>query len=87
MELFHAEDEDIVTPLSPANWASVALSRTKDVLVLFHSIDSSDSMAIAPYFKKMARQFKSLELPSLVVARYDITSALPPHEVRWWATS
>ena len=54
----------------------------RDVLVLFHAVDSRDSMAFTPYFKKMARQFKSLNLPSLVVARYDVSDVSPPRDVR-----
>ena len=50
----------------------------KDVLILFHEEGCEACAALTVYYKKMAERFASLKIPSLVIARFDVTKETPP---------
>ena len=67
---------DDVFVLNRENFAE-ALSE-KDVLILFHEEGCEACAALTVYYKKMAERFASLKIPSLVIARFDVTKETPP---------
>lgn len=61
-----------------SDWRAVS---GRDVLVLFHAVDSEQSMAMTPYYRRLARRFAELDIPGVVVARFDVSTELPPPQV------
>ena len=68
---------DDVFVLNRENFFDEALSE-KDVLILFHEEGCEACAALTVYYKKMAERFASLKIPSLVIARFDVTKETPP---------
>ena len=68
---------DDVKVLTPENFDEEALAE-KDVCILFHAEGCEKCAALTVYYKKMAERFKALHIPSLVIARFDVTRATPP---------
>ena len=48
------------------------------MLILFHEEGCEACAALTVYYKKMAERFASLKIPSLVIARFDVTKETPP---------
>ncbi len=66
-----------------SNYTDLVMDETADVVLLVHSRGCADSAHLAPFFKRFAARFKSMNLPGLRVARIDV-SALggpPPQEL------
>lgn len=62
----------------------IALDETKDVLILFHDSRPDkciDCEYLAPYYKKLARRFKDLKIPSVVIARFDVGNEPAPANI------
>jgi hypothetical protein len=59
----------------------VVLDERRDVLLLLHSAICEPCASLAPYFRKMAERFADMRIPSLVVARMDVTHDYPPTEL------
>jgi hypothetical protein len=68
---------DDVFVLNRENFAEEALAE-KDVLILFHEEGCEACAALTVYYKKMAERFASLKIPSLLIARFDVTKDTPP---------
>ena len=68
---------DDVFVLNRENFFDEALSE-KDVLILFHEEGCEACAALTVYYKKMAERFAALKIPSLVIARFDVTKDTPP---------
>ena len=67
---------DDVFVLNRENFAEALAEQ--DVLILFHEEGCEDCAALTVYYKKMAERFASLKIPSLVIARFDVTKETPP---------
>ena len=52
-----------------------------DVVLLLHARNCEPCAHFAVYFKKMAERFAQLAIPSLLIARMDITKEAPPPEM------
>lgn len=70
-------DEAIVTITAETfdDWMG---NEEKDVVLLLHAQDCLSCAHFAVYFKRMALRLQDLGIPSLVVARMDVTHASPP---------
>ena len=68
---------DDVVVLTRESVADTALAE-KDVLILFHEEGCEACAALTVYYKKMAERFAALKIPSLVIARFDVTKDTPP---------
>ena len=53
----------------------------KDVVLMLHASNCEPCAHFAVYFKRMAMRFADLAIPSLVIARMDVTSEAPPPEL------
>ncbi len=63
------------------HWLCICASR--DVVVLVMSRHGcSNCMAMTPYYRRVGTRFRELGIDSVVIARMDVESSLPPSEVR-----
>mmetsp|Transcript_16906 Transcript_16906/g.30271 ORF Transcript_16906/g.30271 Transcript_16906/m.30271 type:complete len:534 (+) Transcript_16906:14256-15857(+) len=69
--------------LTAAEFDSKVLREGNDVCVLFYSsVDSPESLSMAPYFNKLALRFAELEFPNVQVYRFDIAVQSVPRHIR-----
>lgn len=67
--------------VNSTTFSSIVLDEAKDVMVLFHASICESCSHLAPFFRKMAERFHDLAIPSLVIARMDVSSDFPPVEL------
>lgn len=69
--------------LTAAEFDSKVLREGLDVCVLFYSsVESPDSLVMAPYFNKLALRFAELEFPNIRVYRYDVAVQPAPRHIK-----
>jgi thiol-disulfide isomerase/thioredoxin len=73
-------DQAVVT-VTLKNFQEVAMNEDKDVVLLLHAQDCEPCAHFAVYFKRMADRFMEMGVPSLVIARMDVSSESPPAEL------
>jgi hypothetical protein len=68
-----------VTKLTLKNFEDFILNEDKDVVLLLHSSKGCESCAhFSVYFKRMAERLKELKIPTLEIARMDVSDESPP---------
>ena len=72
--------DDSITLVNLANFTEILMGDTNDVLLLLHAKNCEPCYHFAVYFKRMARRFEALNIPSLMIARMDVTEETPPAE-------
>jgi hypothetical protein len=68
----------LVVVATPKNFNDVVLEDGVDVLLLLHARACEPCAHFAVYFKRVAERFHDLSIPSLRMARMDVTHATPP---------
>lgn len=79
--------DDAVVQVNLKNFDEVVMSEDKDVLFLLHAQSCEPCSHFAVYFKRMAKRFKDLNIPSLVIAVMDVTNESPPAHLNMMATA
>jgi thioredoxin-like negative regulator of GroEL len=70
--------DDVVVVVDKKNFDAVVMDEEKDVLLLLHAKECEPCAHLSVYYKRMAERFSVLNIPSLVVARMDVTDDSPP---------
>eukprot|EP00981_Chlorochromonas_danica_P004016 scaffold766_cov167-Ochromonas_danica.AAC.4 len=70
--------DEAIVQVTAQNFEDVVMAEDKDVILLLHAKECASCSHFAVYFKRMALRFKDLAIPSLVVARMDVTDEAPP---------
>ena len=70
-----------VTTVSLKNFNDIVLDEDKDVLLLLHAKECESCSHLSVYYKRMAQRFQALNIPSLVIARMDVSDESPPPEL------
>ncbi len=71
--------DDSVTTVTLQNFDELVLGdHDRDVVLLIHSQACESCSHFAVYFKRMAERFKAMQIPSLMVARMDVSHETPP---------
>jgi thiol-disulfide isomerase/thioredoxin len=76
-----AAGDSSITVVTLANFTEVVMGDDKDVLLLLHAKNCEACYHFAVYFKRMAKRFEALGIPSLTIARMDVTTETPPAEL------
>lgn len=75
--------DSAVFQLTASNFEEWALSDDKDVVIMFHAESCEPCAHFAVYFKRMAQRFAELAIPTLLIARMDVTNETPPADLRF----
>jgi hypothetical protein len=82
----NSEMENLYTntpQVTAAEFEFKVLAEGLDVCVLFYSsVDSKESLTMAPYFNKLAQRFAELEFPNIRIYRYDAGVQATPKHIR-----
>lgn len=70
--------DDAVVTVDTKNFDDIVMNDDKDVVLLLHAKGCEACAHFAVYYKRMASRFKELAIPSLIIARMDITDETPP---------
>lgn len=70
--------DDAVIAVNLKNFDEVVMNDDKDVVLMLHAKGCESCAHFAVYYKRMASRFKELNIPSLVIARMDVTDETPP---------
>lgn len=70
--------DDAVTVVTLDNFDDIVLNEDKDVVLLLHAETCDPCAHFAVYYKRMAARFRELGIPSLEIARMDVSSVSPP---------
>mmetsp|Transcript_36873 Transcript_36873/g.73380 ORF Transcript_36873/g.73380 Transcript_36873/m.73380 type:complete len:717 (+) Transcript_36873:43-2193(+) len=73
--------DSAITTVTLENFSNVVLNEEKDVVLLLHAQDCEPCSHMAVYYKRMADRFKELGIPSLTIARMDVSKESPPKEM------
>ena len=73
-------DKAIVT-VDLTNFDDVVMNEDKDVVLLLSASNCESCAHFAVYFKRMAERFEALAIPTLTIARMDVTHDAPPAEL------
>jgi hypothetical protein len=70
-----------VVEITSENWDEIAMAEDKDVAIVFHAHGCESCAHFAVYYKRMAKRFHELNIPSLVIGRMNVTNDSPPAEL------
>jgi len=70
--------DDAVVSVDLDNFEAVVMDETKDVLLLLHEEGCEPCAHLSVYFKRMAQRFHDLGIPTLTIARMDVSNTSPP---------
>ena len=73
-------DKSVVT-VTMKNFNDIVLDEDKDVLLMLHAKECEPCSHLSVYYKRMAQRFQALDIPSLVIARMDVSDEAPPAEL------
>jgi thioredoxin-like negative regulator of GroEL len=73
--------DDAVVTVTLKNFAEVVMNEEKDVVLLLHAQDCEPCAHFAVYFKRMADRFRDMGIPTLTIARMDVSHESPPKEM------
>lgn len=72
------DERGLVAVVTPWNFEEVVLQEDVDVVLLLHARGCEPCAHFAVFFKRVAERFADLAVPSLRIARMDVTEATPP---------
>ena len=72
------DQRGLVAVVTPENFEETVMQENVDVLLLLHSRGCESCAHFAVFFKRVAERFADLAIPSLRIARMDVTDATPP---------
>jgi hypothetical protein len=73
--------DNAVVTVTLDNFNEVVLNEDKDVVLLLHAQDCEPCAHFAVYFKRMADRFREMGVPTLTIARMDVSHESPPKEM------
>ena len=68
----------LVAVATPENFEEVVMQEDMDVVLLLHARGCDPCAHFAVFFKRVAERFADLAVPSLRIARMDVTESTPP---------
>ena len=73
-------DGVVVVSTSDGSFRRLALDESRDVVLLLHADDGTCHACenLAPYYKRVAKRFRQLEIKTVLVARMDVSACIPP---------
>jgi len=77
--------DDNIVVITSENFENY-MNDDKDVVILFHASNCEPCAHFSVYYKRMARRFHELNIPTLVIARMDVTSDAPPAKYNFLST-
>eukprot|EP01038_Epipyxis_sp_PR26KG_P007679 gene7679-10449_t len=72
-----AGDQSIVT-VTLNNFEDIVMNEEKDVVLMLHGTSCESCSHFAVYFKRMALRFQQMDIPTLTIARMDVSIESPP---------
>mmetsp|Transcript_5623 Transcript_5623/g.9247 ORF Transcript_5623/g.9247 Transcript_5623/m.9247 type:complete len:748 (-) Transcript_5623:127-2370(-) len=73
-------DTAVVT-VTLQNFEDVVMNEDQDVVLLLHAKGCEPCAHLAVYYKRMADRFQELAVPSLTIARMDVSTEAPPKDM------
>ncbi|RYH09855.1 hypothetical protein EON65_39880 [archaeon] len=70
--------DEYVKNVNLTNFDDIVMNEEKDVVLLLHAQECEKCAHFAVYFKRMAMRFGEMNLPTLTIARMDVTNDSPP---------
>jgi len=67
-----------VVKVTKDNFEDVVMDEAQDVLLMLHEEGCEPCAHLSVYFKRMAARFQELSIPSLTIARMDVSNEVPP---------
>ena len=73
--------DEAITVVTLKTFDDIVMNEDKDVLLLLYAQNCEPCAHFAVFFKRMAMRFQDMKIPTLTVARMDVTDESPPGDL------